>query len=138
MGNSQRDERAIFAYEKVKAVVDTNRYLQEYRSLAVRLPAMIQMQGLSMAMTYLQSKFQEKNDEGTKDKNVKDENSHYKSIYDTLVQWLQRKNVISSKGDPLEKIFKLSTAEYRYAMEEVLQLSIWLKQLAEGMIESDD
>lgn len=124
MGNSQRDERAIFAYEKVKAVVDANRYLQEYRSLAVRLPVMIQMQGLSMAMTYLQSKSKEE---------------HYRVIYDTFIQCLKQKKLISGKKDELlEKIFELSTAEYRYAMEEVLQLSIWLKQLAEGMIESDD
>lgn len=124
MGNSQRDERAIFAYEKVKAVVDTNRYSKGYRSLAVRLPAMIQMQGLSMAMTYLQSKSKEE---------------HYIAIYDTFIRWLQQKKLISGKKDELlDKVFELSTAEYRYAMEEVLQLSIWLKQLAEGMIESDD
>lgn len=124
MGNSQRDERAIFAYKKVKAVVDTNRYSKEYRSLAVKLPAMIQMQGLSMVMTHLQSKSKEE---------------HYIAIYDTFIEWLQQKKIIRDKENRiLEKIFELSTAEYRYAMEEVLQLSIWLKQLAEGMIESDD
>lgn len=122
MMRSLDNERAKFAYNAVHAVVERkdNQRNKKYRSLVRSLPAIIQMQGLGAAIAFLYSKKEE---------------AAFKDLYGSIGQWCKQQQL--TNGDLVKQIVSLDMQSYRIVSEEVIQIVLWKKQFAEGMIEND-
>ena len=115
------NERASFALQSIQTFCEQHEeQLKEYRTIVIKFPALVQTQGLGNALTFLQSK----------------KSASHRSLYMTMMQWMKKQDIIAETS--LEHLFNLPTPMYRLATEEVIELAIWMKELAEGMIEVEE
>lgn len=127
MTRSLDNDRAVFAYEKVSEVKQPN--AKEFRSLVRSVPAMIQMNGLGATIAFLYAK---KEDKKKKDKN------HHGELYDILSNWSKKQSYMKNMPkDLMEAIMELDSNTYRRLTKEMMQLMMWIKRFAEGMIPVD-
>lgn len=123
MMQSLNNERAQFAYDAVHAIIERKNTVlsKKYRSLVRSLPAMIQMQGLGVAIAFLYSKKKE---------------AAFKELYTSIGKWCNQQQL--TNGDLVKQIVKLDMQSYRIVSEEVIQIVLWKKRFSEGMIENDE
>lgn len=115
------NERASFALKRIQTFCEKQKeQVKEYRTIVIKFPALVQTQGLGSALTFLQSK----------------KSASHRSLYMTMMQWMEKQDIIAETS--LEHLFNLPTPMYRLATEEVIELAIWMKELAEGMIEVEE
>ena len=116
------NEIARFAFETVERVRDS----KEFRSLARSFPSMIQVNGLGTAVAFLYSK-------------VNSGNIPYKKMYEMIDQWTKKRfcQETECKESLVERIVGFDTNSYRLYESEVMNLCLWVKRFAEGMIDSD-
>jgi CRISPR-associated protein Cmr5 len=123
MTRSLDNDRAAFAYEKVSEVKQPN--AKEFRSLVRSVPAMIQMNGLGATAAYLYSK-------------KGDQKNHHDELYDILSNWSKKQSYMKNMPkDLMEAIMELDSNTYRRLTKEMMQLMMWIKRFAEGMIPVD-
>lgn len=93
--------------------VTTNQ--EEYGSLARRLPALIQTNGLGQTLAFLRSK----------------DKPHFQQIYQHVSVWVLQH--VSGQGDDLlEWIIGASSNSYRRAAVEAAAYALWLRRFAEA------
>lgn len=115
------NERASFALQRIQTFCEKQKeQVKEYRTIVIKFPALVQTQGLGNALTFLHSK----------------NAASHRSLYMTMMQWMKKQDIIAETS--LEHLFNLPTPMYRLATEEVIELAIWMKELAEGMIEIEE
>lgn len=115
------NERASFALQSIQRFCEKKKeQVKEYRTIVIKFPALVQTQGLGNALTFLHSK----------------NSASHRSLYMTMMQWMKKQGIIAETS--LEHLFNLPTPMYRLATEEVIELAIWMKELAEGMIEIEE
>lgn len=112
-----QNERAAFAYERVKKVMATNKNA-EFFTLARSAPAEVQMSGLSTLVSVLFSKT--------------NANSSQKLLYEIIRDWLKTRRLITG-DDLVEAITQADIGNYRLLTNETQQLLVWVKRFAEGM-----
>ncbi len=118
----QAREGARYAWEKVNSVKASQ--LEEYATMAKKLPAMINSNGLGQTLAFLFSKIDKKS-----------ENANQQG-FNHLIEWLKKLFVWSE--DPyelLKKVIELEPSDYRVATREAIELASWLKRFSTGKAE---
>lgn len=123
-------ERAAAAWKDIETVNDEQQQ-KKYGTLARKLPAMIQMNGLGTALAFLLAKGKGKDKDG------------HMVIYDHVSKWVLSKIKLSSNHNNLMELVRNADTEvYRRATTEAIQYGIWLKRYVEakdwGSAEGDD
>lgn len=123
MGKDVHNKMAQFAFERVSKI-DSNK--KEFRSLARSMPSIIQINGLGAAVAFLCTK-------------KKAENAHEK-MYGLLKDWLNRKECLlpEKREDLMECITNLDSDAYRLYTNETMNICLWVKRFAEGMIDGGE
>lgn len=114
MSQNVHNQMAEFAYHKISENMTDNK---EFRSLARSFPSMLQINGLGAAVAFLQSK---------------KANKAHGFMYGLLDQWTRDK--FGGKGSLMERIVHMDSGSYRLYTNEIVNLCIWIKRFAEGMI----
>lgn len=123
-------QRAEAAWNAVETV--TGEKLQKkYGTLARKLPAMIQMNGLGTVLAFLMAKGKSKLDDG------------HTVIFNHLSVWvLSRMESIEKHKDLMALVRNVEMDVYRRATTEAIEYGIWLKRYVEakdwGSVEGDD
>jgi CRISPR-associated protein Cmr5 len=104
--------RASSAWKKI-AEVKTNQ--KEYGTLARRLPALIQTNGLGQTLAFLRSK---------------PDKPHFKILYEHVSDWIVQQ--VGGSGDLLEWVIEQRSDQYRRATTEAIVYAIWLRRFAEA------
>ena len=110
-------ERAARAWANVEGVPSRTEETK-YGSLARRLPALLQTNGLGQTLAFLRAKA------------GRDESNHHYVIYDHLSAWVMER--MKGDGDLLEWILSESSDAYRRATTEAIAFAIWLRRFAEA------
>lgn len=125
MGAKVHNEMASKAYALVARLKETNRDCAgEFRSLARSFPSMIQVNGLGCTIAYLYSK--------------KKMGNAFWYLYKEIDEWTKKSlEVKEENGKELEladRISQFNNMEYRLYTNEVMNLCLWIKRFAEGML----
>lgn len=101
-----------------------------YKTLVKKLPTLILSNGLIATLTFLLSK---------------GKNEHFECL-EQIREWVVKqdlkinndlKNRLESKDkvEFIEKLAYLTSREYKFLTKEIINMSLWLKRFADGMIE---
>lgn len=127
-------ERAASAWGNIDDV-KSDEQKKKYGTLARKLPAMIQMNGLGATMAFLCAKGKIDPDPQKPKRAV---NGH-SLIYDHISHWVlsQLKRIElkpdENYGNIMELVQKADTTIYRRATAEAIEYGIWLKRYVEAM-----
>ncbi len=112
-------QRAKQAWEDIETVKSDQQ--EKYGTLARRLPAMMQMNGLGTSLAFLMAKGRGKSDDG------------HTLIFNHLSAWILSKIESTSKHKDLMVLVRnVETDVYRRATTEAIEYSIWLKRYVEA------
>jgi CRISPR-associated protein Cmr5 len=114
-------KRARQAWENVKAV-KKQPFEGDYGSLARRIPALVQTNGLGQTLAFLKAKG--------------NDNKAHQVLYDHLSDW-----VVGQMGwrrELLVEVVERDTAGYRRATAEAMAFLNWLKRFAEAELEAEE
>lgn len=124
-------ERAKYAYEKVKDIVDNQSDLKDkYSAKAVKFPAMILANGLPQALLFLFS------NENADDKS-------YKLLLTHIRGWFVNSGAddlrlytcpASTNEDFVSHVIGIDATTMSLLTSETISIATWLKRFAEGMI----
>lgn len=120
-----QQKRASHAYARVNSLdVEqvTEALKKKYGTLAHRLPAMIQTDGLGASLAFLQAKGEE----------------HHLFAYSHLSDWLAQPEQFGFNSDLLTWVLMQPTSVYRQVTNETLAYLVWIKRFAEAKNWSDD
>ena len=126
---SIEQKRAAFALEKVESLnqnLDKNsKERGEWRSRAIEIPAMIQMNGLGQTLAFYKSKGK----------------GAHSAAFDLLEEWLcQKRKIFNTKNnnaDLLKSLTQGDIAQYRAAQAEALALLVWVKKFTRAYFKED-
>ena len=126
MRSLENDLRMKHAYDHVEPIAKWDKKSQgKYKSLAKSFPAMVQNNGLAVAIAFLNTKGEQ----------------HHQSLFDELQNQITITPLINYNGKPndlMKLITTLSREEYRLVSKEVMLYAQWIKRFAEGMLESGE
>lgn len=120
MSKSIHNEMAEFAYKWISKEIRGQSFQKEFRSLARSFPSMIQVNGLGAATAFLFSK----------------KGGEHKAMYQLTDDWTKRK-FGEMDCDLMQRITKMDSKQYRLYTRELMNLCLWVKRFAEGLIEND-
>lgn len=120
MGKDVHNRMAKFAFSKISAIDSSNR---EFRSLARSMPSIIQVNGLGSALAFLCAK--------------KSAGNAQEIMYRLLNEWFKDEACLLpvAQGDLMERIVNLDSDAYRLYTNESMNICLWVKRFAEGMID---
>lgn len=99
----------------------------EYKSLVLKLPALVKTNGLLATIAFLFSRRKSVSGKG------------HELLYGQIAEWLKKSGVVKFPNGSYEYFAKvlteLSYAEVRVATNEALAYLSWLKRFTEGLIE---
>lgn len=123
MKETVHNDMAMWAFSKVGEIDPKDS--KEFRSLARSFPSMLQVNGLGMALAFLYSK----------------KSAAHKRLYMIISEWIKIKFPISDKKGKKEEFMKdivgLDSQNYRIYTNEIMNLCLWIKRFAEGLIEGE-
>ena len=119
------------AYNRVKNIKGKP-FEADYKSLAKTFPAMVQNNGLSVAIAFLSAK----------DKAHHGEKGHHGELNKAVLDWLKSSDclvvTLDEGKDLMGNIVDFSREEYRLVSKETMLYAQWIKRFAEGMLESGE
>jgi CRISPR type III-B/RAMP module-associated protein Cmr5 len=123
-------ERAAAAWTDIESVKGDSEQ-KKYGTLARKLPAMIQMNGLGTVLAFLLAKGKNK------------ENDGHMLIFNHLSKWILSRMKTSDKPKDLMALVRNAEMDlYRQITTEAIEYGIWLKRYVEakdwGSVEGDD
>ncbi|WP_130864413.1 type III-B CRISPR module-associated protein Cmr5 [Bacilliculturomica massiliensis] len=124
MNNMKHNEMAEFAYTRLLELSPD----KEFRSLARSFPSMIQINGLGAATAYLFSK--------KKGNSARGKDPHNK-LYTLITEWAAHKFGTFDGEELTGRIMALNSPQYRIYTNEIMNLCLWIKRFAEGMVDGD-
>lgn len=128
--SAAQDELARKAFEGVKAVRELDdkgvKLAGRFKTLARKLPAMLQKNGLGQTIAFLYSKAKGEQLQGAEGQLLK-----------LLNQLLLLRDKQATLRDPMERVLLMSPAQYRHNTQQAMVASTWIKRFAEGLIDSD-
>lgn len=124
MSNTIHNEMAEFAYKKMLELKPD----KEFRSLARSFPSMIQINGLGASAAYL---FSKKKGNGNNGKGPHDK------MHILINEWVKKKFKKLQDDDLTGYIMSLDSSQYRVYTNEIMNLCLWIKRFAEGMVDGD-
>ena len=116
---SLEQERAKFAYEKVKSVKGKG-FEEEYARYVKSAPVLILTNGLGNTLAFYKSKSKKESKEA----------EAYSELYEHISEWLENRGFL--KGDVLEWIINTDSLNVFYATQEVLALLNWMTKFAKA------
>jgi CRISPR-associated protein Cmr5 len=121
-------ERANRAWEYVKAVDEERprEFKEDYRGLALKLPAYILTNGLGQTLAFLKAKGESKPD---KPQEV---------IYQHISKWVSGRIGLGADADLLEGIITGDSRTYRWATVEALAFCGWLQRFAQAKLPKEE
>lgn len=120
MKESVHNDMAMWAFEEVEKVVEQEKS-KEFRSLARSFPSILQVNGLGMAVAFLDSK----------------NGKPYVTMHKMISGWIKRKYPTDESDVLIKRIVKLDSASYRMYTNEIMNLCLWIKRFAEGLIDGE-
>ncbi len=109
--------RAKQAWDDVNGVNDQSKY----GTLARKLPAMIQMNGLGTSLAFLQAKGKGKRNDG------------HTEIYGHISDWVLKELLLNNTHrDLMDAVRQEDMQTYRRATTEAIEYAIWLKRYVEA------
>ena len=125
MNPAVHNQMAQFAYTHVHDALTQSIKPSEFRSLARSFPSMLQANGLCASIAFLYAK--------SKD------NGPHQQLYMLIDKWIQTNlTAPEAKKEALaQRITHLNSSEYRLYTTAVMNLCLWVKRYAEGMVEAD-
>lgn len=128
MRDKVHNEIAQYAYQKVLIVAAQEKELsvkREFRSLARSLPSKIQVNGFAATSAFLHSKAGNKN--------------ACESMEEMIDEWTAMRFKEPENNDPfIERVVGMDSNTYRLYTNEVMNLCLWIKRFAEGLIAGDE
>lgn len=123
MGMEVHNRLAQFAFTKVSAIGSKKR---DFRTLARSMPSIIQVNGLGAAVAFLCAKKQKGN--------------AHEIMYKLLSEWFQDEACLlpGPEGDFMKHIVYLDSDTYRLYTNESMNVCLWVKRFAEGLIGSGE
>ncbi|SHK23779.1 type III-B CRISPR module-associated protein Cmr5 [Thermocrinis minervae] len=106
--------------------VKNEKYKDKYKSLAKRLPSMINANGLLTTVAFLKSK-----------KGSKEHTEILKHLATFLLKETEKGNN-STDEELIKKLIYSDFSEYLYYTKVALRFAVWLKRMAEAEIEGTD
>ena len=104
--------RASHAWDNVEKVRSNQK---EYGTLARKLPALLQTNGLGQTLAFIRSK---------------PDKPHFEMLYRHLSDWVVAQ--MSGSGDLLEWVIQQDSSRYRRATTEAIAYAMWLRRFAEA------
>ncbi|MCK6524486.1 type III-B CRISPR module-associated protein Cmr5 [Myxococcota bacterium] len=128
---SERVAKTAFAgvqsFTKDFGLTDADKKLQgRYLTLARKLPAMLQVNGLGQTVAFLYSKGSGTQYVGAEGRILR--------LLDELTRLDDR---TPGPADPLQRIVNMTPTAYRVATQKAMVGALWIKRVAEGMIDVD-
>ncbi|MBS1874706.1 MAG: type III-B CRISPR module-associated protein Cmr5 [Acidobacteria bacterium] len=109
-----RDQkRAQSVFDAVTAVKNRNTFVEEYGRQCLRLPILIQQDGLCLTLAFLEAK-------------AKPQKPYFRQVVDDLQRIL---------GADAEKIRKADAVTYQRLSREALRTALWFKRYAEAVLD---
>jgi len=124
----KRAEEAWACVDYVNSEIDRKKFKKEYRSIVLRLPALIITNGLGQTLAYLKSKGKGEDP---------DKNPHER-VYRDIEGWLNSRVKWRAKGDLIERVISLDSNNFRYVTQETLAFLSWLKRFADAVLPKED
>lgn len=124
-------ERARVAWNCINYVNEKykEKFKKEYRSLVMRLPAMIITNGLGQALAFLKSKGKSK------------ESKPHEKLFKDIESWFSGNENIQwdkTQGGLMEKVINLPSDKFRHATSETLSFFSWMKRFADAVLPKGD
>lgn len=158
MDEKKQEGMSKMAYELVAGIEGKNK--KEFRSLARSFPSMLQVNGLGASVAFLYSKGAGKSEApkqapakadgtGEADANASKAKNAHEILYSGIAEWIRSRFDRAEAEKPdgngkeqaekglMEQITELDSGGYRLYMNEVMNLSLWIKRFAEGMLGED-
>lgn len=128
--NKLEKGRAEFAYKCAKDITEKEEDIRKnYRSYVRGLPAMILTNGLGQALAFINAK---------KENPEKNQKNAYNYLYEHIEEYMKSGNTVKisvENGKNLvEWVISIDSQRYRWATEEILAFSNWLRRFAEALI----
>ncbi|ALV63532.1 CRISPR-associated RAMP Cmr5 [Thermococcus sp. 2319x1] len=135
-------ERAKFAYEKVREVMNADENVQKkYSSYVKSAPALIMTSGLGQTLAFYLSKLEKKGEADCESiipiKEEKAEKIAYAYLYKHICEWLAERRKLTDNRDPLKFYLEADALEAITLTQETLALLNWLKKFADAMLEKE-
>jgi CRISPR-associated protein Cmr5 len=108
--------RASDAWNNIEKVSETEE--KKYGTLARKLPALIQTNGLGQALAFLRAK-------GGKNKR-----DAHNVLFSHVSNWVVTQ--VDGSGDLLEWVIRQDSSQYRRATAEAIAYAMWLRRFAEA------
>ena len=120
MKGSVHNDMAMWAFEKVAEAAGEKK-AKEFRSLARSFPSILQVNGLGMAVAFLESKKAEP----------------HTTMHKMITGWIEHNYPTDSSDALMKRIVTLDSASYRMYANEIMNLCLWIKRFAEGLIDGE-
>ncbi|MBI5749396.1 MAG: type III-B CRISPR module-associated protein Cmr5 [Nitrospinae bacterium] len=117
-------ERAKKAWSCVNDVnsKEKDKFKKEYRSIVMKSPTLIIINGLGQTLAFLKSK------------GKNDENKPEEKLYRNIESWIDKRVQWTASGELMEKIISLPNDKFRYATAETLSFLSWMKRFADAVL----
>lgn len=150
MDEKKQEGMSKMAYELVAGIEGKNK--KEFRSLARSFPSMLQVNGLGASIAFLYSKGAGKSEapkQAPAKANASKAKNAHEILYSGIAEWIRSRFDRAEAEKPaedgaepdekglMEQITELDSGGYRLYMNEVMNLSLWIKRFAEGMLGED-
>ncbi len=125
-------QRAERAYKNVTAINEQpdDKLKSRYSSLARKVPAMIQTNGLGQALAFLRAKAGSPKDRDSE----KPERKSHRLVYEHISAWVMKQLNQDETGSLLEWVIQNDSPTYRRATNEAMAFLNWLKRWAEAIL----
>jgi CRISPR-associated protein Cmr5 len=124
---AQRAYTGVKQFTNDFGVTDTDKRLQgRYLTLARKLPAMLQVNGLGQTVAFLYSKGKGAQFIGAEGQLLR--------LLDELTRLGDARSGDAAPVDPMQRIVNMTPTGYRVATQKAMVGAIWIKRIAEGLI----
>lgn len=125
----KRAQEAWSCVDYVNTEIEDKKLKKEYRSLVMRLPALIITNGLGQTLAYLKAK----------GKDADPDNNPHERIYRDIQGWLNKRGIQwQAKGELIERIITLDSINFRFVTQETLSFLSWLKRFADAVLPKEE
>jgi len=105
---------------------EEDKFKKEYRSVVMKAPTMIIINGLGQTLAFLKSK-------GKNDKSKPEE-----KLYRDIENWLNKRVQWTANVELIEKVISLPNDKFRYATAETLSFLSWMRRFADAVLPKED
>ncbi len=122
----ERAKEAWSTIDFVNTKLDDIGFKREYRSIVLKFPTLIMINGLGQAVAFLKAK-------GKNDVRKAEE-----KLYRDIEGWLDKRIQWNVTGELIEKIITLPSDKFRLVTAETLSYLSWMKRFADAVLPKEE